>query len=402
MKIKLINKQRGAALIFGLILLTIASLVAVSGFNAGSMQERMAANQDNSARAFMAAEAGGTNLVEWINENGWPTAANHPQIHRNIGNDGSLITYTLNLQSGSWGGSPLNVLIEGRALSTDGLSVLARTQILVSLDRQPPPPPRSISPPAAVSCFRGACRIIAGSGRGADEGFGTVSGFNHPIPPLTCSGGGCRMQPQGENRAMPAVPAVFFEVMGGSSVGVVGGGGFNAFHGLNRQGDGVVRGNSIAVARGSSHYPNEQGTGVSTAPTWTSVFFGEDVPTTRLESGRTTVASLGGSNVEVGTLVLDGEHLTMHGNALFVGLVIIRNCGTLRMSGNPNIYGAVIVEATRRDGTACSHPYDPFGGAGTPAVRFSRDALMRAAEVGDADDEVDREINLLRWTEFLQ
>ena len=53
------KSQRGAALAIGLILLAVASLVTMTSMNTGVMQERMTANQDNNARSFMAAEAGG-------------------------------------------------------------------------------------------------------------------------------------------------------------------------------------------------------------------------------------------------------------------------------------------------------------------------------------------------------
>lgn len=406
------RSQRGAALAIGLILLAVASLATVASISAGTMHERMSANQDNHARAFMAAEAGGADLVAWIRANGWPTASNHPALQNQVIAGNPSIAFTLTLRSASWSASPLDVLIEGRALSVDGASVLARTPLLVSLQRPPPPaPPPPVNAPAAISCFDGRCRIIPGTGRGADEGFGIISGFDHPIPPLNCSGGGCRMQPQGANRTMPAMPAVFLthepddaDDQDDRRGGRPREGGFNAFQGLDSDGDGIVRGNDLDdVAREPDDYPDDPVTGVSTAPTWTSVM-GGDVPRTRLESGRTGLAEIGGSGVEVGTLVLDGQHLDLRGNALFVGLIVIRNCGTMRMNGNPNIYGAVIVEATRSDGTACPPDYSPFVGSGTPAVRYSSAALVRAANppgVG-VSGPAPNGVKVLRWTEFFE
>ena len=441
-------KQRGAALAIGLILLAVTSLVTVTAINTGVMQERMSANQDNHARAFMAAEAGGARLIAELNKpNGWPTSNTHPLpgTHRLIADDPS-ITFTLTLVPPpipsppppspppplSWTDSPLNVRIEGFARSADGSAVLARTQLLVSLGRQtvttttpggPPPPAANpvANAPAAISCFGGPCRITAGAGRGADEGFGTVSGFDHPIPPLSCSGAGCRMQPQGTNRTRPAVPAVFFYRSHDlrneppSRISRSGGGNFNAFQGLNQAGNGIVRGNDMSVAISHVEDPNSED---SIIDRLNSVFGPPEhpatssVPTTsRLESGRSTLTELGGSNFEVGTLVLDGQNLAMQGNALFVGLIVIRNCGTLRMGGNPNIYGAVIVEAVRTNGTACPTDYDPFGGQGTPALRFSRAALERAANPpgtgtgpgpGTSTSTSTTRVNVLRWVEILE
>jgi len=94
----------------------------------------------------------------------------------------------------------------------------------------------------------------------------------------------------------------------------------------------------------------------------------------------------------------------MEGSELFVGLIVIRNCGTLTMKGNPNIYGAVVVDAT-----GCLPSYAPFGGSGTPAVRFSRAALERAANppgtgtgTGPGTGTTTQRLNVLRWVEILE
>ena len=215
------NTQRGAALAIGLILLAVAALVTLTTMNTGIMQERMTANHDNNARSFMAAEAGGAELVAWMEANAWPTTDDAPSLpgEGKVGGDASM-TYTLQLEerSTSWLVSPLYVLVEGRSLAADNSTVLARTQLLIVFEKSDPPPP-AINPPAAISCFNGPCSITAGAGRGADEGFGTISGFNHPLPPRPCSGGNCRMEPQEPNRAKPAVPAVYLDDYAGSSVG---------------------------------------------------------------------------------------------------------------------------------------------------------------------------------------
>jgi len=417
------STQRGAALAIGLVLLAVASMVTITSLNTGVMQERMAANQDNHARAFMAAEAGGARLVAWVNANGWPTASNSPSVAltRVVSTNDPSITFRL-IPIGAWNASPLVVEVEGHARTPDGNTVLAQTRLRIELERtlgggSTPPPttaPR-VNAPAAISCIGGPCSITAGSGGGANEGFGTVSGFNHPIPPLDCSGGGCRMQPQVADQARPAVPAVFLTHRAGSSVEVQGGGGKKApdnddttlpYQGLNSSGNGVIRGTGIAVAL--SPPPS------TTPPTFESFFPGGVAPTqTVLESGRTTLTAIGGSSFEVGTLVLNGQNLTMQGNALFVGLIVIRDCGTLRMGGNPNIYGAVIVDATQPNPTnptgpriSCGTNYDPFDGAGTPAVRYSRDALNRAANPppppGTGTGTGQRFVEVVRWVEIIQ
>ena len=371
------NTQGGAVLAIGLILLAVATLVTLTAMNTGVMQERMTANQDNNARSFMAAEAGGAALVSWINEelneHGQLTGA--PALSDTVGADPS-IEYEMRLHpdSSSWTTLPLKVLIEGRAFAADNDTLLARTELLVEWNE---PPLRGPNPPAAISCFNGPCSISAGAGRGADVGYGTVSGFNHPIPSLDCTGAGCRMQPIGEDRRKPAVPAVFLDDPTGSSVGLQGGN-HDAYQGLGPDGSAVKgKDESVAAAPGDAIYP--------TAPTWESVFNGEE-PTTNLESGR-TVGAITGNETEVGTLVIDSDvELEMKGTSLFVGVIVIRNCGSLVMKGNPNVYGAIIIDATRpaADGgrEKCTQPYDPFKGNGTPAVRFVGDLGGGGSGVG--------------------
>ena len=69
-------------------------------------------------------------------------------------------------------------------------------------------------------------------------------------------------------------------------------------------------------------------------------------------------------------MVVDGSAFTMTGTSLFVGLIVVKNCGTVNMSGTSNVYGAIVIDAA-----GCPANYDPFAGNGTPAVRYSLDAL---------------------------
>ena len=52
------QRQRGAALVIGLILLLVLTLLAVSGMNSASLEFVMAGNEQYRANAFSAAEAG--------------------------------------------------------------------------------------------------------------------------------------------------------------------------------------------------------------------------------------------------------------------------------------------------------------------------------------------------------
>src|SRR5258706_8628258 len=52
------SHERGAALVIGLILLLMLTLLAVSGMNSASLEFIMAGNEQDPANAFQAAEAG--------------------------------------------------------------------------------------------------------------------------------------------------------------------------------------------------------------------------------------------------------------------------------------------------------------------------------------------------------
>ena len=53
-----VSRQRGAALVIGLLLLLVLTLLAVSGMNSASLEFTMAGNEQIRSNAFQAAEAG--------------------------------------------------------------------------------------------------------------------------------------------------------------------------------------------------------------------------------------------------------------------------------------------------------------------------------------------------------
>ncbi|MCK7574694.1 MAG: pilus assembly PilX N-terminal domain-containing protein [Chromatiales bacterium] len=62
------HKQQGASLVVGLILLTVATVVSLSSMTGGSMQARMTSNQNNKTASRMAAEAGASRFIKFVNE----------------------------------------------------------------------------------------------------------------------------------------------------------------------------------------------------------------------------------------------------------------------------------------------------------------------------------------------
>jgi type IV pilus assembly protein PilX len=55
---RLLSRQRGAALVVGLLLLLVLTLLAISGMTTASNEMQMAGNEQNQERAFQAADAG--------------------------------------------------------------------------------------------------------------------------------------------------------------------------------------------------------------------------------------------------------------------------------------------------------------------------------------------------------
>lgn len=60
------SRQRGIALVVGLILVTVASLGAIVAIRSSHLQDRIASNQHNKAISEMAAEAGAGRFVDWV------------------------------------------------------------------------------------------------------------------------------------------------------------------------------------------------------------------------------------------------------------------------------------------------------------------------------------------------
>jgi hypothetical protein len=62
------NRQTGAALIIGLILIAIASIGAVATMRGSHLQDRMASNHHNQVIAQMAAETGAARFIDWLTD----------------------------------------------------------------------------------------------------------------------------------------------------------------------------------------------------------------------------------------------------------------------------------------------------------------------------------------------
>lgn len=67
------GKQRGAVLVISLVILLVITLIGVAGMSGSVMQERMAANAQNSNRAFQAAESSVGALLNQLYSNNLDT-----------------------------------------------------------------------------------------------------------------------------------------------------------------------------------------------------------------------------------------------------------------------------------------------------------------------------------------
>ena len=352
--------QGGAALAITLILLLVATLVGITGLNAGLMQERMSSNLNNKAVSFMAAEAGGAELLAWIEENGWPDDDNQPPYSGFVTAD-QVGQYLLALRPGStWSDPEVALRIEGRAIS--GGNVLARTNLDLNLTNSGDG--MMFDAPAPISCFGGRCSIDAGSSA-------KISGYDHPIPPLDCTGrGNCVTSGAG-----PIAPPVFFDEQ--QNVGNLSGGNpaKPAYEGRDRDGNSVSgRDNSVALW-GDIFGP--EGDDSWTVPDLPSIFGGMDpadlVTNVRDKNGSSVSPELAmsGNDTLQGLLVVgENQTFSMSGTPLFVGLIFVKDCGRVNMGGTAFVYGAIVVDAS-----GCDNNYSPFASNGTPDVRYSKAAL---------------------------
>ena len=90
------RRQRGAALVVGLLLLLVITLLAVAGMNSAAVEYIMAGNEQHRQNAFQAAETG---IEQTIVSGGFiPAAAD--EVHNNVAVPNSTTdTYSTNLHS---------------------------------------------------------------------------------------------------------------------------------------------------------------------------------------------------------------------------------------------------------------------------------------------------------------
>lgn len=377
------RNHRGVALVTGMVFTVALAVTGMTVLSLSIQDDRMVSNQRLQTDAFLAADAGLVSARASLNEELESTAldcddyVDNPYLAEDFSGGGDRVgRYIVSVLNCDDSIGKIELSSEGQVVDSAGNGSVSRELVA---EYYPPSAggPLPSDAPAAVSCFGGECSIHAGAGGGADQGFGLISGYDHP----EYTGGGSandrRLTPKDDSQA--GVPAVFLEEKNGSSITTQAG---------KEHYCGLAIGGSVSscssggtdssiVWDGSAYEAGQE-------PTQSEYFGDTDWSAlVNSESGDGSTSEgvpvfshndLGGFTN--GVAVVDEEGVSFGGNDIHNGLIIITNCGTLTVNGNPNIYGAVMVDAT-----GCGPEYNPFTGNGTPAVRFSRDALSSADDL---------------------
>lgn len=359
------SQQRGAALGVGLVLLLAMSLSGVFIMNSSIMDERMSSNHRNQTNAFLAAEAGLLRVKKALDAN-FSECESILADHANAVYDQAADT-TFEV-SGSCGSGTVDLTSTGKI---DKLGVVRVLTATYSQGLQGGMPSDA---PAAISCLGGGCVVTPG------KGGSSIDGRDYRLPDDLDSN--VKSYRRDEIRLTDSVmPSLFFSDRSSSSV-ERGGGNFE-FCGSERTGCNAD--NQLELFFNEDSYPEVKG-----EPTHPTVdqFFGPDSPFGNLigtdngwgsrESPEiskiTSNTKITGGLSGAGIMIIDkGAQVELGGNVRFEGLIVIRGCGSINMSGTPLVYGAVMVDASD-----CKQPYKPFGESGTPTMAYSLEALENA------------------------
>ena len=130
-------KQKGVALVVGLLLLLVSSFMALAAFQSGMFQERMASNQYNKAMAFMAAEQGGSAFIGALGAGLDIAKWNESPLAAWQTNSGGVSYYRVaNVTSAGTSGNVWDATIEGVSRrSANDPENLAQSQLNIRIQR---------------------------------------------------------------------------------------------------------------------------------------------------------------------------------------------------------------------------------------------------------------------------
>ncbi len=126
------RRQHGAALVVGLILLLVSTLVAVAAFQGSQMQERMSSNQYNKTLSFMAAEQGAAVFLNGLTSNGGLENSGWQNTHGDFGQ------YRWVIEDPEV--NPVNVIVFGQSIQSE--TVLAESWLNLEVRALEPGPGR--------------------------------------------------------------------------------------------------------------------------------------------------------------------------------------------------------------------------------------------------------------------
>lgn len=116
--VKIKKRQEGAVLVISLVLLLVLTLMGVAGMNTSTMQERMAANAQNSNRAFQGAESSVWALLEQLYDNDLSLLRDSM---KSADEKSNVVSYTLDSSQGITGTHQARYL--GEVIITSGSSM---------------------------------------------------------------------------------------------------------------------------------------------------------------------------------------------------------------------------------------------------------------------------------------
>ena len=372
------NRQKGAALIVVLSLLTISLMVGLSSMQSSQIDERLAGNYKAQALAQMGAEEAasegfevvtgknqfsGTSLeldelgkLTWdeFNNNGNFDGGEDPEA-------GDCTTSSCYYRYVKLEDKYYIVAMGG----VDEGAVSVSEPVLVKLLFSGPV--FGFEPEATVTCIGSACSFVPGSGKsgpaidGTDrKAEGKTTGANRPDPIYD------------ENDDVIFVPAVIMADMGssifdeqGNGKGKGKGGGIVGDEIYNAQDYNVFKEDSVGVDDFDEDEHGWDATKSNIQTEITNTIDNIDDYENVFYAGEGETVSPGSAK---GVVVVNGGTLSLGGSDKFTGLVIMKG-GNIESSGTPAIVGAVIGENFG------------FTGNGNPTVLYSSEA------VGDANND---------------
>ncbi|RDB42295.1 hypothetical protein DU490_13950 [Halomonas sp. DQ26W] len=365
------KKQRGAALVVVLAMLTMSLMLGLSGMQASLIDERLAGNYKASAEAQMNAELGASEFMAWLQSEGWPTTSSEKKSwdgHAALAAAG--IRYEI-IEPVDWDSVADSVGVRVKGLAGQD----ARAFIDAVFNRVPP---SLINANGAYTCYGTNCSVSTGSGQSSSS----INGYDHVVGDAGCSIKGKNtpeLNPNGQDKAgLIILDGVYSE----------GGAGDN------------IDGDPPVVSSTSSYEDLAYTGGVSVdeAEAELDKFIDDLLSSGKVSmnpgqvSGLSNIAYAGVDNtIEInsdsgGIIILEGGTLEFkQGNTCFAGLVIARQGidgsdaqvivpPSIDGQGTTAIVGAVVGKSME------------YTGSGTPSVYYSSMALDKFAggSIGDS------------------